>query len=751
MTYLDANATEPLRPQARAAMLAALDVVGNPASVHAAGRAARRVLEESRERIAARFGARAEEVVFTAGGTEADALAVHGLGAGRRLIVGATEHDAVRAAAAGAAVLPVDADGVADLAALERLLAGGPALVCLMLANNETGVLHPVAEAAALCQRAGALLHVDAVQAAGRMAVSLAALGADSLAVTSHKLGGPGGAGALLLAPGRELMPLIRGGGQERGRRGGTPPVAAIAGFAAAAMAGPAALARLRDGGGGGPACGARWPARAARLGNTASLWCCPGRGRRRRVIALDLAGVRARPGRRAPRARWRGRTCWRRWGWGRGRARRSGCRCRGTRRRPTWRHSPAHTGPWPRACCTTPHSAYLHCMDTRPNRPIYLDNQATTACDPRVVAAMLPFFTERYGNPHSAEHAMGRDAEDAVEAARAEIAAVIGAEAREIVLTSGATESNNIAIKGAARFAAAQGDPRRRVVTVATEHKCVLESVGDLAAEGFEPVILPVGADGLLDPGALRDALAVPTLLVSVMAVNNETGVVQDLAGLAAIAKAGGALFHTDAAQGFGKIAIDVNAMRIDLLSVSGHKIYGPKGVGALYVRRRPRVRLVPLFSGGGQERGLRSGTLPAPLIVGLGEAARIARAEMADDSARIAGLRDLLLARLEAGLPGLAVNASRDRRIPGNLNLTFPAASAQDMLKAMPELCVSTGSACTSAEIEPSHVLRAIGLSEDAAGRTLRIGIGRFTSAAEIETAAAMLVAAHAAATGS
>lgn len=397
--------------------------------------------------------------------------------------------------------------------------------------------------------------------------------------------------------------------------------------------------------------------------------------------------------------------------------------------------------------------------MDTRPNRPIYLDNQATTACDPRVVAAMLPFFTERYGNPHSAEHAMGRAAEEAVEAARAEIAAVIGAEAREIVLTSGATESNNIAIKGAARFAvagaarfaAAQGDPRRRIVTVATEHKCVLESVNDLGAEGFEPVVLPVGADGLLDPGTLRAALAVPTLLVSIMAVNNETGVIQDLAGLAAIAKEAGALFHTDAAQGFGKIPLDVQAMRIDLLSVSGHKIYGPKGVGALYVRRRPRVRLTPLFSGGGQERGLRSGTLPAPLIVGLGEAARIARAEMAEDAARIAALRDRLLASLQAGLPGLAVNASRDRRIPGNLNLTFPAAAAQDMLKAMPELCVSTGSACSSAEIEPSYVLRALGLSEDAAGRTLRIGIGRFTSGADIETAAAMLIAAHGAATGS
>ena len=387
--------------------------------------------------------------------------------------------------------------------------------------------------------------------------------------------------------------------------------------------------------------------------------------------------------------------------------------------------------------------------MDPRPNRPIYLDNQATTPCDPRVVAVMLPFFTERFGNPHSAEHAMGRDAEAAVEAARAEIAALIGAEPREIVLTSGATESNNIAIKGAARFAAGQDSPRRRIITVATEHKCVLESVNDLAAEGFEPVILPVRADGLLDPAVLEAALAVPTLLVSVMAVNNEIGVVQDLAALSALAHAAGALFHTDAAQGFGKIPLDVGAMGIDLMSISGHKIYGPKGVGALYVRRRPRVRLAPLFSGGGQERGLRSGTLATPLIAGLGEAARIARAEMAEDAARIAALRDRLFARLHDAMPGIALNASPSQRIPGNLNLTFPEGDAQAIMLAAPELCVSTGSACSSAEVEPSYVLKALGLDDAAAARTLRIGIGRFTSPAEIDSAADMLIAAHHAAT--
>ena len=387
----------------------------------------------------------------------------------------------------------------------------------------------------------------------------------------------------------------------------------------------------------------------------------------------------------------------------------------------------------------------------TIPNRPIYLDNQATTQCDPRVVQVMLPFFTEHFGNPHSAEHAMGRFAEGAVEAARGHVAALIGADVREVVFTSGATESNNIAIKGVARQAVRSGDGRRRIITVATEHKCVLESVADLAAEGFEPVVLPVRPDGTVDPEVVRAALVVPTLLLSVMAVNNEVGVIQDLAGLAALAHEAGALFHTDAAQAAGKIGLDVEATRIDLLSISGHKLYGPKGVGALYVRRRPRVRLVPLFSGGGQERGLRAGTLPAPLIVGLGEACRIAVGEMDEDARRIAGLRDRLLDGLRRAIPGVVLNADPERRIPGNLNLTFPAASAQALMAAMPELCVSTGSACSSAEVEPSYVLRALGLSDAAAARTLRIGIGRFTSPSDIDSAAAMLARAHAIAASS
>jgi cysteine desulfurase len=378
-----------------------------------------------------------------------------------------------------------------------------------------------------------------------------------------------------------------------------------------------------------------------------------------------------------------------------------------------------------------------------RPNRPVYLDNQATTPCDPRVLSAMLPYFGDIYGNPHSVEHQMGHAADAAVQTARAAVAALIAAQPQEIIFTSGATESNNIAIKGAARFARRHGDPRRRIITLATEHKCVLESVADLAEDGFEPVVLPVGGDGLLDPAGLAAALDVPTLLVSVMAVNNETGVVQDSFAIAAMVREAGALFHSDAAQAVGKIPLDVK--NFDLLSISGHKLYGPKGVGALYVRRRPRVRLDPLFSGGGQERGLRSGSLPTPLLVGLGEACRLAGLEMQEDAERILGLRDRLLHRLLEEIPGLVVNGSLEQRIAGNLNLTFPYATAAALMRAAPALCVSTGSACSSADIEPSYVLRAMGLTAEQAAGTLRIAVGRFTSAAEIEFAADTLIEAH------
>ena len=381
-----------------------------------------------------------------------------------------------------------------------------------------------------------------------------------------------------------------------------------------------------------------------------------------------------------------------------------------------------------------------------RANRPVYLDNHATTPVDPRVLAAMRPWWEENFANPHSAEHAMGRAAEEAAEEARAAVAALLGAEGREIVFTSGATEANNLAIKGTARFASAGGDAaRRRVVTLATEHKCVLESVRDLAAEGFEPVVLPVGPDGLLDLDRLRDVVDDRTLLVSVMAVNNEIGVVQDLVAIAEIAKAAGALLHTDAAQAAGRIPIDVEAIRADVVSLSAHKVYGPKGIGALYVRRRPRVRLAPLFSGGGQERGLRSGTLPAPLVVGFGEACRIAAAEGPLDAGRVAHQRERFLAALRAEVPGVALNGNPERRVAGNLNLTFPGpVTAQSIMAAAPAVCVSTGSACSSAEVEPSHVLRAIGLPEAQARATLRVGIGRFTSPADVDRAAAALGAA-------
>ncbi len=375
----------------------------------------------------------------------------------------------------------------------------------------------------------------------------------------------------------------------------------------------------------------------------------------------------------------------------------------------------------------------------------IYLDTQATTQCDPRVVASMAPFFQAWFGNPHSAEHAAGQHAARAVDEARAHVAALIGADPREVVLTSGATEANNLAIKGAARHAGSAGP--RRIVTLASEHRCVLESVRDLAAEGFEPHILPVAPNGLLlDLDRLRHALRTPTLLVSVMAVNNETGIIQDLPAIAAAVRQAGALLHADIAQAAGKIPVDVQGMGLHLASVSAHKLYGPKGIGALYVRRRPRVRLQPLFSGGGQERGLRSGTVPVPLAVGFGEACRIAAAEMAADTPRIAALRDRLWARLAAAVGGLTQNNAAAPRIAGALSLRLPGLRALDLIAAAPDVHVSTGSACTSAELAPSHVLTAMGLSAAEAACTLRVGIGRFTSADDIDVAAAMLArAAH------
>ena len=379
--------------------------------------------------------------------------------------------------------------------------------------------------------------------------------------------------------------------------------------------------------------------------------------------------------------------------------------------------------------------------LTNRPKLPIYLDYQATTPVDPRVLKLMLPYFSEKFGNPGSATHSFGREAAAACERAREQVAAVIGAEAREIVFTSGATESNNIAIKGAGYFAR---DGRRHIVTAATEHKCVLESCKALAAEGFRLTVLPVEASGLLDLARLAAALSDDTLLVSIMAVNNEIGVIQPLAEIGELCRRHGAYFHTDAAQAAGKIPLDVDDMAIDLMSISGHKLYGPKGVGALYVRRRPRVRLAPLMSGGGQERGLRSGTLPAALCVGLGAASEISAAEMAAEGMRLKRLRERLRCGLAAKVPGLAVNGDLERRIPGNLNLAFPGVDAEVLMARLKDIAVSSGSACTSASIEPSYVLRALGLEDALARASLRIGLGRFTDSAEIDYAVEAIAAA-------
>jgi cysteine desulfurase len=389
-----------------------------------------------------------------------------------------------------------------------------------------------------------------------------------------------------------------------------------------------------------------------------------------------------------------------------------------------------------------------------RPNTmPIYLDNQSSTRVDPRVLEAMLPYFTEQFGNPHSTSHAYGRVAAEAIEEARSEVAALIHADPREIVFTSGATESNNLAIKGAAHFTRAHpqsGTSRDHIVTLTTEHKCVLESCLQLEREGFRITYLPVEPNGLVSLAALEAALTESTLLVSVMAAHNEIGVIQPLAEIGALCRSKGVLFHSDAAQAFGKVRLDVEAMKIDLLSISGHKVYGPKGVGALYVRRRPRVRLLPLIDGGGQERGLRSGTLPTPLCVGIGRAATIAADEMDDEAARLRRLRDRLWTDLARRVPGLRLNGDAEHRLPGSLNFGFPGIVALQLIETCPEIAISTGSACTSASVEPSYVLRALGLSEAEANSGVRIGLGRFTTPAEVDFAIDALSAAASRLTG-
>ncbi|NHO32859.1 aminotransferase class V-fold PLP-dependent enzyme [Acetobacter fallax] len=374
----------------------------------------------------------------------------------------------------------------------------------------------------------------------------------------------------------------------------------------------------------------------------------------------------------------------------------------------------------------------------------LYLDNAATTPCDPRVIEVMMPLFAEDFANPHSTTHAPGERAAKAVETARAGIAALIGADPREIIFTSGATEANNLAIKGAARYRARHGDGRKRIVTVATEHKCVLESVRDLASEGFDPVILPVDRNGRLNPDHLREAVSVPTALVSIMAANNETGVLHDLPVLSRIARDGGALLHSDLAQAAGKTALDVRALDLDLASVSAHKMYGPKGVGALFVRRRPRIRLEPLFSGGGQERGLRSGTLPAALIAGFGCAARIATRQGEADARHLAHLAEALCNSLHARQVAFSINAKDAPRLPGILSLRLPGVPPLALMEQVPELALSVGSACSSADLAPSYVLTAMGLSPEEAAESLRLSPGRFTTPASITRAADLIACA-------
>ncbi len=365
---------------------------------------------------------------------------------------------------------------------------------------------------------------------------------------------------------------------------------------------------------------------------------------------------------------------------------------------------------------------------------PIYLDYQSTTPVDPRVLQKMLPYFTEKFGNPHSRSHAFGWEAEEAMEHARLQVAELINANEKEIIFTSGATESNNLALKGAAHF---YKDKKNHIITVVTEHKCVLDTCRHLEEEGFKVTYLPVKPNGLIDLDELKSAITDQTVLVSVMAVNNEIGVIQPLSEIGKICREREVFFHTDAAQAFGKIPLDVEAMNIDLMSISGHKIYAPKGIGVLYVRRRPRVRLVPIFNGGGQERGFRSGTVPTPLAVGLGEAAAIAKKDMAIENERIRALSDRFYNAVVAQIPDIFLNGDKDNRIPGNLNLSFAYIEGESMIMAIKDLAVSSGSACTSASLEPSYVLRALGVDEELAHTSIRFGFGRFTTEEEIDHA--------------
>jgi cysteine desulfurase len=370
---------------------------------------------------------------------------------------------------------------------------------------------------------------------------------------------------------------------------------------------------------------------------------------------------------------------------------------------------------------------------------PIYLDYHATTPVDRRVLEAMLPYFCDEFGNAASKSHAFGWRAEEAVEEAREAVAKLVGASPKEIVWTSGATESDNLAVKGAAQF---YGEKGKHLVTCRTEHKAVLDSMHALERQGFEVTFLEVEKDGRLDPERLRAALRKDTILVSVMHANNETGVLHPVEEIGRITREAGVLFHCDAVQSVGKVPFDVDRMNADLVSVSAHKMYGPKGVGALYVRRKPRVRLVAQMDGGGHERGFRSGTLNVPGIVGFGKAAELAHAERDAEAARILALREKLRLGLHAGLDLLTLNGSLEHRLPGNLNVSFAYVEGEALMMAIKDVAVSSGSACTSASLEPSYVLRAMGVSEDLAHSSIRFGLGRFTTEEEIEFVTRLVV---------
>jgi len=371
---------------------------------------------------------------------------------------------------------------------------------------------------------------------------------------------------------------------------------------------------------------------------------------------------------------------------------------------------------------------------------PIYMDNHATTRVDPRVLDAMLPYFTEKFGNAASRNHEYGWKAEEAVETARGQVARLVRATPREIIFTSGATESDNLALKGVAE---AYGERGNHIVTQATEHKAVLDTVKRVEKAGFEVTVLAVGKDGLVDPADVRRAITPRTILVSVMHANNEIGVIQPVEEIGRIAKEKGVLFHVDAAQSVGKLSVDVERDGIDLLAISAHKLHGPKGVGALYVRRKnPRVELAPMIDGGGHERGMRSGTLNVPGIIGLGKACELCEKEMTAEGERLGALRDRLKDAILAGLDGVFVNGSMSRRLPHNLNLSFAGVEGEALLMGINDVAVSSGSACTSATLEPSHVLRALGVPEELAHSSVRFGLGRFNTEEEVDYVAARVV---------